>query len=841
MEMQHDNSALAQAVLDYLYKLGAEEAPSSNEEDAAMNSLHITPHDNAPAPTSGDDDRLAPVKPTKRVEDAARIVAVSFQNMLDRTRGRWEYRTFDDVILPDGSKRQDPNLTCAISGSLKEAFSKLAQLNASGAGVFVTINKTDGKGRKTANVIGVQALFADTDGADIEPLVVLKPHIAVESSPGKFHLYWRVGDCDTSQFKAMQKAIAEKYGTDPAVCDLPRVMRLPGFLHNKSKQHRVMFVPDYMDAKREPYSVQEVVEGLGLLPPASGDKANGKEGPSGQSAENGHNSLGQSLMLAGSAPPPIETMRTMLKHLAAKNYFERRKEPLTDVAGHIVKLGWIETGMALKLAYGEEGFDLWAITHIDEQAHNDAPKDWASFAAEARPGHVTIGSIIKAAADADFPFEKIEQSPSADPILSEECKNTFGRLAALSPIDYDRVRKAEAETLGIRVATLDEEVEKLGFAQDEDEWEEQGQGQRIRFPQIEPWPTPVDGMQLLDEIETAYKSYVVMPEEGASAVALWDVFAHCYQEFEHSPRLALQSPEPRCGKTSVLKVTQKLVPRALRADNVTAAALFRMIEAYSPTLLVDEANSFAKENEELRGIINSGHEKGGDIIRTVGDNFEPRAFKTWGAMMIAGIGGLAGTIEDRSIIVKLKRKRRDEKVERFRSNRCEHLDISARKIARWVQDNRGALHAADPAIPEELGDRAADNWRPLLAIADEAGGHWPERARKAAKALSGEGNAVSQSLRLKLLADIREIFAAREEAEISSSDLAEALCRLPDRPWNECNRGRQITPRRVADLLAAFSIYPHKLKTGARPNGYEQTQFEDAFERYLGGTSSSLC
>lgn len=795
-----------------------------------MTSLDFSPSEIGATCGGDDDDCQVAIEPVPPVGDLSFNMASSFLEMLDPTRDFLEIRTFDDVVLPDGSKRKDPNLTGTIKGSLKQALGKLEQLNALGAGVFFTVNRTNGSGRKSENVTQVVAFFADTDGADIEPLLTLRPHIAVESSPGRYHAYWRVDDCDLSQFKTMQQAIAEKFGTDAAVCDLPRVMRLPGFFHNKHDKFLVTFVPKYMNAEREPYSVQEVVEGFGLQLPAV--RTNGEE------IRSGHDRSEPKVACADSVPPPIETMRAMLEHLAARNCFEHRTGELVDDDGRIVKLGWIETGMALKLAYGDEGLDLWATTHMDIRAIKDAPDQWRSFATETQPEHVTIGTIIKAARDAGFAFETKGQSPSADPNLSNECEAAFVRLAALSPVDYDRARRAEAENLGVRVTTLDEEIEKRRQKQEDDEWKCEGQGHAIRFPPIVPSPTPVDGAQLLDEIEAVYKRYIIMPDEGASAVALWDVFTHCYQEFEHSPRLALQSPEPRCGKTRVLKVTQKLVPHALRADNVTSAALFRMIEQHSPTVLIDEADAFARENEELRGIINSGHESGGSVIRTVGDGFEPRAFDTWGPMMIAGIGGLAGTIEDRSIIIKLKRKRRDEMVERFRSTRCKHLNVLARKIARWVQDHRRALDA-DPSIPDELGDRAADNWRPLFAIADEAGRHWSERARNAAIVLSGEGNAGAKSIRIKLLADIREIFTTRKVTEISSSDLAAALCALPDRPWNEWSRGRQISPRRVADFLAEFLIHPHKLKTGTRPNGYERTQFEDAFERYLDGASPS--
>jgi hypothetical protein len=186
-------------------------------------------------------------------------VAHAFLKMLDRSRDRWEFRTFDDA-----KDRRDKSLIRKFSGRLEDHLTKLRHLNASGAGVFVTINPTDGKGVSSENVTEVRAIFADTDGAELEPLLALKPHIVVESSPGKFHTYWLVADCARSQFKLVQQAIARRFGTDRSVNDLARVMRLPGFMHRKATPFEIAFNPQSMDPKRVPYTIGEIVEGLEL-------------------------------------------------------------------------------------------------------------------------------------------------------------------------------------------------------------------------------------------------------------------------------------------------------------------------------------------------------------------------------------------------------------------------------------------------------------------------------------------------------------------------------------------------------------------------------------------------
>src|SRR5215510_14164473 len=201
-----------------------------------------------------------------------------------------------------------------------------------------------------------------------------------------------------------------------------------------------------------------------------------------------------------------------------------------------------------------------------------------------------------------------------------------------------------------------------------------------------------------------------------------------------SPFMVLVSPTKRCGKTSVLILLFFLTPKSELAANITASSLFRYIEAVRPTLLIDEADTFAKDNEELRGILNSGHTRlAANIIRNVEVHGEhkPRRFSTWAPKAIATIRGLADTLEDRSVIVTLQRKPRDAKVERLRRRDTEGLKTIRSRAARWAADNFDKLVDPDPKVPEALNDRAADNWRPLLAIAELVGGDWPARGREA--------------------------------------------------------------------------------------------------------------
>jgi putative DNA primase/helicase len=277
-----------------------------------------------------------------------------------------------------------------------------------------------------------------------------------------------------------------------------------------------------------------------------------------------------------------------------------------------------------------------------------------------------------------------------------------------------------------------------------------------------------------------------------------------------------------------------MLPKALSAANITVAAMFRTVEACRPTLLIDEADSFLKDNEELRGIINCGHARDGQVIRLVGEDHEPRVFSTWCPVAIAAIGGLPGTIEDRSVIIQMRRRRPDEGLARFRVDRVGAQQELGRKAARWVADSADALRDADPALPAELNDRAADNWRPLLAIADRAGGPWPEKARRAALELSAVKAGEADTMRTQLLSDIRGMFREKKVDRIKSETLVAILVAMTDRPWPTFDRGRWITPAGIARMLKPFGIGSETIRFGEElAKGYRLSAFEDAFARYL--------
>ena len=419
---------------------------------------------------------------------------------------------------------------------------------------------------------------------------------------------------------------------------------------------------------------------------------------------------------------------------------------------------------------------------------------------------------------------------AAQPVHVETDDERLARLAALKPLDYDRCRKAEAEAAGVQPRALDAAVKQYrGKQADDDDADETPDF----LTDPEPWPDPVDGADLLNRIVEAFSLHIVLPPGGAATAALWALHAHAHDCSMISPILAITSPTAECGKTSLLTITAALVPRALPAANITTAALFRAVEKWAPTLLIDEADSFLADNNEMRGVLNSGHQRANAyVIRTVdtGGDLEPRRFRTWSPKAIAMIGKLPATLTSRAIPIDLRRKGRGEKVQRLRIDKADNLVMLCRQAARWVADNALRLQAIDPDIPEELGNRTADNWRPLIAIADAAGGDWPERVRSIAL----KHQPSEQTAGIMLLEDIRRAFFHAQADQLSSADLAAKLATYEERPWVEWRHDKPITPRQLARLLEPFKIAPALIRIGTVVfRGYKLESFADAFTRYI--------
>lgn len=383
----------------------------------------------------------------------------------------------------------------------------------------------------------------------------------------------------------------------------------------------------------------------------------------------------------------------------------------------------------------------------------------------------------------------------------------------------------------------------LGPRRQEGPGESQGQGMVLSDPT--PWSEPVDGVALLGELAAAFSRFVILPEGGADAASLWTLHTYTLDAATVSPFLTMMSPERRCGKTRLLEVLSAVARRPIFASNLTPPVLYRGVEKYQPTLLADEFDALAKEgHEELKGILNAGHSRStAFVLRCVGDEHEPKLFSTWAPKAVALIGKLPPTLEDRSILIPMRRRAPGELVERLRMDRlAAEVEPLRRRATRWAKDHLEELRAADPEMPEALHDREQDNWRPLVAIADAAGGEWPKRGRRAALLLSGAADVEDESIGVLLLADLREVFGATQADRLPTAEILKALEAMEERPWATWGKARKpINAHAMAWLLRPFGVRSHRLKEKDPVTqgwvdrlGYSTGgKMADAWERYL--------
>ncbi|MBI4328198.1 MAG: DUF3631 domain-containing protein [Chloroflexi bacterium] len=435
-------------------------------------------------------------------------------------------------------------------------------------------------------------------------------------------------------------------------------------------------------------------------------------------------------------------------------------------------------------------------------------------------------------------FETVKTQIESASVPTESDAETFDRLAKLPPADYDRARDAEAKRLGIRVGTLDGEVATRRPAASDC-----AQGGAVELPDIEPWPEPVDGAEVLNEVAATFTRYIVLPHGAADALALWTAHAHALEAFIHTPRLNLYSPEKGCGKTTALDVLASVTPRPLRTESMTAAVLFRLVERCKPTLLLDEVDAYLNEAEELRGLLNAGHKRGARAYRCEGEKLEVRGFSAFAPAALAGIGALPGTLHDRSVVVRLTRAKPGEVAARFDSRRTAGEIELCRKLVRWTADHREQLEAADPILPDGAFNRLADNWRPLFAIAEAAGADWPRRAAEAFAKLTTSDDLDSQGIGATLLADIAAVFAAAGADKLPSAKLAGALAEIEGRPWAEFGKNRRpISANQLANQLRRFGVTPRAIRIGDEtPRGYTLADFQEAFDRFMPKLPLSEC
>jgi putative DNA primase/helicase len=405
-------------------------------------------------------------------------------------------------------------------------------------------------------------------------------------------------------------------------------------------------------------------------------------------------------------------------------------------------------------------------------------------------------------------------------------------LCAANPLAYETERRAAAERLDIRVSVLDRIVKAAAPAP------AAGKTATTWPPPLAIAAEPVEGQALLVELISAIRRFVMLDASAALIAALWILFTWTFERIaETNPYLRIVSPTPECGKSTLLKVLRFLCRGGWLISRLSPSSFTRTLGKERRTLLLDEGDAFLNDNENMRNLLDGASDPDTATVSfsvKSGEDWNPVELNCFVPIAIASIGTLHGmqTVESRAIAIHSKRATPAELKMLAKGRRRElkaTLEPLAAKCARWAQDNAEALKDTRPAMPDSLSGREQDKWEPLIAIADAAGGEWPERARAAALALARSES--SDSLSITLLRDIKSVLAADPDRERwGSTELCEQLVAIETSPWASVARGKPITGARLARMLRPFGVY---VRQDAAGSYYRAADFTDCFSRYL--------
>jgi len=358
---------------------------------------------------------------------------------------------------------------------------------------------------------------------------------------------------------------------------------------------------------------------------------------------------------------------------------------------------------------------------------------------------------------------------------------------------------------------------------------------------VDPYAGPpelLQGAELLDAVDAFLSRFVAYPSEHARiAHVLWIAHCHLMDCWESTPRIAFLSPEPGSGKSRCLEVTEPLVPRPVHAVNTTPAYLFRKVsdESGRPTVLYDEIDTVfgpkAKDNEDIRGMLNAGHRQGAVAGRCVvrGKIVMTEELPAYCAVALAGLNDLPDTIMSRSVVVRMRRRAPTEQVEpwRLRINAPQAEPIRE-ALEAWAAE---AGEITWPELPPQIQDRNADVWEALIAVADLAGGHWPGLARVSAVTLVTDSMAGAPSIGVQLLTDLKDVFNGHDV--LPTAEILTALHEMDERPWNDL-RGKPVDSRWLSRQLSKYGVKSGTIRTPEGTiKGYKATDLHDPWTRYV--------
>jgi hypothetical protein len=349
-----------------------------------------------------------------------------------------------------------------------------------------------------------------------------------------------------------------------------------------------------------------------------------------------------------------------------------------------------------------------------------------------------------------------------------------------------------------------------------------------------------EAADLLERCRAWVRRYVILNSCQEIVIAVWILHTWTIEAAECTPYLHITAPEKGCGKSRLLETLEPIVYHPCKTGGMTAAALVRTVDKERPTLLLDEIDVAFGGNQDMaeavRGILNEGFRRGGNLRKCVGNSHDVQTFQVFSAKAIAGIGKIPDTVASRSIGISMRRKEASENVERFRERQIKKSAEDLRNsLSAWATPAViETLRSAMPSLPEDLTDRQQDVSEPLLAIADIAGGEWPRLIRDSLLTLFSSAVSEDNSIGVQLLRDIRSVFDEKNAEKIFSAELATALCLMEGHPWKDWARGLGLDAHRLAGQLKKYGITPQgTIRIGTETKkGYTSIAFESAWASY---------
>ena len=348
--------------------------------------------------------------------------------------------------------------------------------------------------------------------------------------------------------------------------------------------------------------------------------------------------------------------------------------------------------------------------------------------------------------------------------------------------------------------------------------------------EIEPYHEPVTHDEIYTALYSLVHEHMAIDEPLKVAFVLWVIFTYLTDISDFAPIAWITAPERQCGKSTLLGLFDRVVNKAYPVINPTQAVIYRVMEQFKPTLLIDEIDTSIKDKKELLGIVNAGYSRHANNVPRVNTDKGGivENFDVFGAKVFSGIGEMKGTFASRAIRFELRRKTNSDKVKRFnkRTLPYETTNELQRKVKRWAVDNRQAVQAVQTPLLQ-INDRDFDNWEILLQIATVLGVY--DKALQACLTICNRKD--EPSLNEMLLSDIRDIFNVER---MSSTDLLEKLNFDSEKCWQTLNNGSPLTSHQLAKKLKSFGIVSKNMRINSiQVKGFDKADFVKTWAQYL--------